>query len=218
MKLSENTINILKNFAQINPSLVIKPGNTLKTISPVKTVFASATVEEKFPVQFAIYDLSKFLGSISLFASPEINFGDHDYVISEGKQKMRFANADPAVIVTPPEKEIKLPSEDIKFDISASDLQRLLRSLGILSLPEVAIVGEEGTVYLRTVNTKLNESSDSFSIEVGKSDKNFTAVFKSENLKLMQKDYTISLSFKGLAQFKSDTVAYIVPCEASSSF
>lgn len=218
MKLSENTINVLKNFSQINPSLVIKAGNVLKTISPVKTVFSVATVEEKFPTEFAIYDLTKFLGSISLFTSPEIEFGDKYYLITEGKQKMRFAFADPSVIVTPPEKELKLPTEDVKFEINANDLQRLLKSLGVLSLPEVAIVGEEGTVYLRTVNSKMNDSSDSFSIEVGKADKNFSAVFKSENLKLMQKDYTISLSFKGLAQFKADNILYIVPCEASSSF
>lgn len=217
MKISESTLSTLKNFASINPSLIVRKGRTLKTISPVKTVFAVATLDEEFPSDFAIYDLNRFIGSLSLFGDPSMKFDSNHLTISEGKQKMRVTYADPSMIVAPPEKEIELKSVDCTFTIEAASLQRVIRSLGVLGLQEVAIVGEDGLVYVRAVNTKT-ESSDSFSVEVGTSDKNFSAIFKSDNLKLMTKDYTVKLSFAGIAEFKADNVTYYVPCEASSKF
>jgi hypothetical protein len=219
MKLSEQTNLILRNFSTINPSILVKKGKVLKTMSPVKTVFTVANIDEEFPMDFAIYDLNKFIGALGLFASPELTFEPSYVTISEGKQKVRIKYADPSVIVAPPDKDIKVKTQDVQFHIESSNLQRILRSLGVLGLTEVAMVGEEGVVYLQSINSKTNETgSDSFSIEVGETTKNFQANFKSENLKFMNKDYDVTLSFTGIAEFKSDNITYYIPCEATSKF
>lgn len=217
MNLSEQTIAILKNFSTINSSILINQGSVIKTISPVKTAFARAQIEETFPQDFAIYDLPKFLGALSIFKQPELNFFEKYLTVSEGLQTIRFGYADPSMIVAAPSKEVTLPSNDVQFSINQEAFQRILRSLGILGLPEVAITGENGVVCIKTINSK-DVGSDNFSIEVGETQHNFNAVFKSENLKLMNKDYTVTLSFKGLAEFASDNVTYYTPCESSSKF
>lgn len=217
MKLSENTINVLKNFSTINPSILFNSGNVLKTISPVKTVYARAVVEEEFPRDFAIYDLPKMLGALSIFKDPELTFEEKFLTISEGRQKVQFKYADPSMIVAAPSKEVQLPSNNVQFTISSESFQRMMRSLGILSLPEVAISGQDGVVYMKAVNSK-ETGSDNFSIEVGETDQIFNAVFKAENLKLMNKDYSVTLSFKGLAEFNADNLTYFTPCESHSKF
>ena len=217
MKLSENTINVLKNFSTINPSILFNSGNVLKTISPVKTVYARAVVEEDFPRDFAIYDLPKMLGALSIFKDPELTFEEKFLTISEGRQKVQFKYADPSMIVAAPSKEVQLPSNNVQFTISSESFQRMMRSLGILSLPEVAISGQDGVVYMKAVNSK-ETGSDNFSIEVGETDQIFNAVFKAENLKLMNKDYSVTLSFKGLAEFNADNLTYFTPCESHSKF
>lgn len=219
MKLSDNTLTILRNFSQINPSILIKKGKTLKTMSPVKTVFTVANIDEEFPEEFAIYDLNKFIGAMSLFSNPELTFGSSHVTISEGKQNIRIKYADPSVIVAPPDKEIKLRSKEVSFHVESGNLQRIIKSLGVLGLSEVAIVGEDGTVSLRSINTKSGEGgSDSFAIEVGVTDRNFQAIFKAENLKFLPADYDVTLSFTGIAEFKSLNVTYYVPTEATSKF
>ena len=219
MKLSDNTLTILRNFSMINPSILIKSGKVLKTMSPVKTVFTIANIEEEFPKDFAIYDLNKFIGAMSLFSNPELTFGASHVTISEGKQEIRIKYADPSVIVAPPDKEIKLKSKEVAFNVASGDLQRIIKSLGVLGLSEVAIVGEDGIVSLRSINTKSGEGgSDTFAIEVGETDKNFQAIFKAENLKFLSADYDVTLSFTGIAEFKSVNVTYYVPTEATSKF
>jgi hypothetical protein len=218
MKISESTLVILKNFAAINKSILVKPGNVVSTISEMKTIFAKATVQETFPEQFAIYELSKFLGVLSLFNDPEIEFNEKNMKISSGKQSLLYTYADASMIVTPPEKEITFPSPEIEFNVTQEELQRVVRSAGVLQLPEITVVGDGSVIRLCSGNSK-NPSADTFMIDVGTTDKSFNMVFKAENaMKLISTDYNVKISSRGLSLFTSNTVSYYVPTESNSSF
>lgn len=218
MKISQNTLTILKNFNTINQSLVVRPGNVLKTMAyPGKNVFARAEVEESFPSKFAIYELSKFLGAISLFTSPDFEFFDDHMKISEGKNFIRYVYANEDLIGQAPDKEIVLPSEDIYFELSEADLAKTLKALGVLGVPELSVVGEDGTIYLKAASVK-DPTSDSFSIAVGSTAASFSMVFKGENMKLMSSDYKVKISAKGIAQFAGSSITYWIATEQSSKY
>jgi len=218
MKLSENTLNILKNFSAINPSILVKEGNVLSTISQQKSIFAKVNVEESFPRQFAIYELSKFLGVLSLFKDPEIELGDNQMTIKSGKQSLNYTYADPSMIVSPPEKEITMPDPDVEFSVSQEELQKLVRAAGVLQLPEIAVIGNGSSVSFSAINSK-SPTADTFNVDLGATDKTFKMIFKTENIiKLMSTNYSVKISSKGIALFTSDTISYYIPTESNSSF
>lgn len=218
MKLSENTLNILKNFSAINPSILVKEGNVLSTISQQKSIFAKVNVEESFPRQFAIYELSKFLGVLSLFKDPEIELGDNQMTIKSGKQSLNYTYADPSMIVSPPEKEITMPDPDVEFSVSQEELQKLVRAAGVLQLPEIAVIGNGSSVSFSAINSK-SPTADTFNVDLGATDKTFKMIFKAENIiKLMSTNYSVKISSKGIALFTSDTISYYIPTESNSSF
>jgi len=219
MKLGENTINILKNFAYINPSLLVNAGNVITTMSVNKSIYAMATVEESFPSKFAIYEMSKFLGVISLFKEPEFIFSNRQVKIESGRQSVNYTYADPSMIVAPdPNKSISFPVADIEFSISQEDLQRVVRATSVLQLPDIAVIGDGQKITITATNSK-NPTTDIFGIEVGETDKTFSMYFEvSDIIKLISADYNVKLSSKGLSQWKSTNVLYYVAMKANSSF
>ena len=143
MKLSDNTLSLLKNFSNINQSILFKQGNKLRTMSVMKNILAEATIDEELPKDFGIYDLSQFLNGMGLHNSPELDFQDDSYVIiREGRSRSKYFFADPNVIITPPDKPIELPSEDVTFEISTDQLDKLLKAAGIYQLPDLSVVGD----------------------------------------------------------------------------
>jgi len=175
-------------------------------------------VEETFPSQFAIYELSKFLGVISLFKDPELDFGTNQMTIISGSQSLNYTYADPSMIVTPPEKDINFPAADIEFNISQEELQKVVRATGVLQLPDIAVIGDGSSVKVTATNSK-NPTTDVFSIKVDDTDKTFNMIFKADNIiKLISANYNVKVSSKGLALFTADSVRYYVATEANSSF
>ena len=147
MKLSDKTHTILKNFAGINNSILVKQGNSLRTISVAKNILAEASIDEEFPKDFAIYDLNQFLNGLGLHQDPEMDFGQESYLtIREGKRRVKYFYADPAVIVSPPEKEITLPSEDVHFQLDSIALEKLLKAAAVYQLPDLSAIGEAGVI------------------------------------------------------------------------
>jgi len=217
MKISTNTVNVLKNFAKINPSIVIAEGNVLKTISPSKTIMAKAKVETEFDKRFAIYNLDRFLSTLSLFADPDLKFGDKSVVISDSNKKSQYTYADESTVTKAPEKEIKLPSVDVTFALTNDNLKDVEKAAGVLALPEIAVVGDGTTVSLQAIDTK-NPSGDVYSIGIGTTDKVFKAIFKSENIKIIPGDYQVSISSAGISNFSGKEVDYWIAVEASSQF
>ena len=167
MKLSDKTLTLLKNFAGINNSLLVKQGNQLRTISVAKNILAEAEIEENFPRQFGIYDLNQFLNGLNLHDDPDLDFKEDSYLtIREGRHSVKYFYADPQVIIAPPEKEITLPSEDVHFQLESTSLEKLLKAAAVYQLPDFSVIGEAGVVKL-VVRDKKNDTSNSFSVIVG---------------------------------------------------
>lgn len=219
MILNAKTIEILKNFHSINPSLVVKEGNVLTTISTAKTIVAKATVPDTFTKRFAMYDLGKFINTLTSFDKPNIDFNDVQVVINnEGTSyKTELTYADESGIKVPPEKPISLPTVDATCNIKTEDLRTVQRQLGVLNLPEIAVVGDGTNVYIQTMDSK-NPSSDKFSIVVGSTDKNFKAVFKAENIKIIPGEYQIDICSKGISHFKGKDIEYWIAVESNSTY
>ena len=220
MKLSESTLSLLKNFSTINQSILFKQGHKLRTISVMKNILAEATIDEELPKDFGIYDLNQFLNGLGLHHQPDLDFGnDGHVVIKEGRMRTKYFFADPNVIVTPPEKEISIPTEDVKFELSTLQLDKLLKAAGIYQLPDLAVKGGEGVVKL-VVRDKKNDTSNSFSAIVGETDKNFTFNFKIENIKILPGTYEVVVSQKLLSKFtnKDRDLRYYIALEPDSTF
>ena len=220
MKLSDKTLTILKNFAGINNSILVKKGNQLKTISVAKNILAEAQIEEKFSRDFAIYDLNQFLNGLSLHQDPDLDFSPDSYLtIREGKRRVKYFYADPAVIVSPPDKEISLPTEDVCFQLDSIALEKLLKAAAVYQLPDLAAVGEAGVVKL-VVRDKKNDTSNEFAVVVGETDKNFTFNFKVENIKIIPGAYNVVVSSKLLSRFSNTNhdLKYYIALEPDSTF
>ena len=220
MKLSDKTLSVLKNFSTINQSLLFKQGNKLRTISVMKNILAEANITEELPKDFGIYDLNQFLNGLSLHQSPELDFvNDGHVVIKEGRMRSKYFFADPNVIITPPDKVIDLPTEDVSFELSTDQLDKLLKAAAIYQLADLAVEGGDGVVKL-LVRDKKNDTSNSFSVTVGETDKVFSFNFKVENIKILPGTYDVSVSSKLLSRFtsKNQDLTYFIALEPDSTF
>jgi hypothetical protein len=217
MKLENRTVSILKNFATINPSLMFTPGSTLRTMSPQKTVLAEANIVENIDGEFAIYDVSRLLSVMSLFEQPDILVRERYLTMTDGHQKVDYTFADPKMIVLPSDKTPTVPDPEICFHLSADTLAKVQKAMGILSMPELAVVGDGETMYVQAIDSK-NPSGDSFAATVGNTEHKFKMIFKADNMKLISGDYDVEISSRGIACFKGADVKYWVATEATSTF
>ena len=220
MKLSDNALAILKNFAGINNSILVKEGNKLRTISVAKNILAEAQIGEEFPRDFAIYDLNQFLNGLSLHSDPDLDFKEESYLsIREGKRRVKYFFADPAVIVSPPEKDIQLPTEDVCFQMDSVTLEKLLKAAAVYQLPDLSVIGEAGVIKLVS-RDKKNDTSNEYAIIVGETDQEFTFNFKVENIKIIPGAYDVVISSKLLSQFTntSHNLKYYIALEPDSTF
>ena len=220
MKLSDKTLSVLKNFSTINQSILFKQGSKLRTISVMKYILAEATVTEEIPKDFGIYDLNQFLNGLSLHQSPELDFVNEGHVvIKEGRMRSKYFFADPNVIITPPDKAIDLPSEDVSFELSTDQLDKLLKAAAIYQLPDLAVVGKDGVVKV-VVRDKKNDTSNDFAITVGETDATFSFNFKVENIKILPGTYSVVVSQKLLSRFtnKNQDLVYYIALEPDSTF
>lgn len=224
MKISENTIELLKNFSTINQSILFKTGKKLKTISVMKNILAEAIVDDEFPRDFAIYDLNQFLNGIDLHSkkgdTPELEFNGSDFVIiKDGKTKSKYFFSDPSVIITPPEKTIALPSEDVCFELTKEQLVKLLKASSVYQLPDFSAVGENGVVKL-VVRDKKNDTSNDFSIVVGETISEFVFNFKVENIRIVPGVYEVVVSKSLISRFKNKSrdLTYWIALEPDSTF
>ena len=220
MKLSDNALAILKNFAGINNSILVKEGNKLRTISVAKNILAEAEIKEEFPRDFAIYDLNQFLNGLTLHQDPDLDFQQESYLsIKEGKRRVKYFFADPNVIVAPPEKEIQLPTQDVCFQMDSVTLEKLVKAAAVYQLPDLSVIGEAGVIKL-VVRDKKNDTSNEYAIVVGETDKEFTFNFKVENIKIIPGAYDVVVSSKLLSQFTNTqhNLKYYIALEPDSTF
>ena len=160
MKLSEKTLTVLKNFAGINNSILVKQGKQLRTMSVAKNILGEAQIEEEFPRDFAIYDLNQFLNGLGLYHDPDLDFEADNYVvIREDQWDVKYFFSDPQVICSPPDKAITLPSEDISFKLETAVLEKLVKQAAVYQLPDLSAIGRNGNIEL-VVRDKKNETSN----------------------------------------------------------
>ena len=221
MKVSERTINLLKNYANINQSIEFREGNVLKTVSPLNTILASVEVEEVFSRTFPIYELSRFLGTLDLFNNPELDFTDNGVSITDDKHEATYRYCgSSSMFQTPPDKDITFPDAEINFDLSQEQFKKTINAANTLGLPEVVVEGN-GTEIRLLVSDTGNVSSDNFSTKVGSTDKTFHMIFKTENFSTIAEGaYNISLSSKRISHFKreGDSLQYWIALEQNSTF
>ena len=214
MKLDARTVQILKNFASINGQMLFRPGNVISTIAASKSVFARANVSESIEREFGIYDLSRFLGTISVFNNPELALEDRYMTIKEGKRKINYTFTEPALLLAPPDKTIDMGDLIAEFQLSAEALQELMRASSILGLEYIVIQGDGTNISIELADVK-NSTSDTYKVDLDPTDKEFRMVFKTEYFKFLSAVYTVQCSTeKGVVRFESDDIEYFVAQEA----
>ena len=218
MKLSNETVSVLKNFSTINQNLVIKGGNKIATMSAMKNIVAKAEVLEEFPQEFAIYDLNEFLSAISLFSKPELEF-ENDFVMitEEGTSKsLKYWYSDPSVVTTPT-KDITMPECEVKFNLSSDTLSTVTKAAAVIGAPDMAL--ESGSLK---VTDKKNDTANNYALDldVDSQSDNYKFWFKVENLKLIQGSYDVQVSSKNISHFKNSTgnVEYFIALEPESAY
>jgi hypothetical protein len=220
MKLSNETLAVLKNFSGINQGIEFKAGTKLRTMSVSKSVLAEAVLKDSFPEDFCVYDLNQFLSALSLFKdSADVAFDDANILFSSGRRKTKFRKTDKSMIVTPPEKDIKLGEVDCSFLLSADDYNDIMKARAVLSSPHIAVVSDGDKVELVSYDAK-DDSQHTNSIDLGDGNgKQFRIVFKEENLKMIPGEYAVEISFKGFAHFKNtkEPIQYWIAFEAKES-
>lgn len=221
MKLSNETLNVLKNFSQINQGIQFKKGKKLTTVSSGKTVLAQANLNDEFPQDFCVYDLNQFLSNYSNFKdSAEISFDGANIVMGKYPDEyMLYRTTAKEMIVTPPEKEITLPSVDCEFVLKSESYDKLIKFSNSNSLPHVAVVSDGEKIEIKTIDAK-DDSAHSFSIKLGEGNgKKYSIVFKAENMKLIPGTYEVKISFKGIGHFKNtkDNIQYWIAFEAKET-
>jgi len=220
MKLSDNTLNVLKNFAGINNSILVKEGNKLRTISVAKNILAEADIPEEFPRDVAIYDLNQFLNGLGLHSDPDLDFSPESYItIKEGSRRVKYFYADPQVITAPPEKEINLPTEDVCFQLESTSLDKLLKAAAVYQLPDLSVLGKDGEIHM-VVRDKKNDTSNEYAVFLGETDQTFEFNFKVENIKIIPGAYDVVISSKLLSEFtnKQYNLKYFIALEPDSTF
>ena len=218
MKLSNETVSVLKNFSTINQNLVIKGGNKIATMSAMKNIVANAEVIEDFPQEFAIYDLNEFLSAISLFSKPELEF-ENDFVMitEEGTStSLKYWYSDPSVVTTPT-KDITMPECEVKFNLSSDTLSTVTKAAAVIGAPDMAL--ESGSLK---VTDKKNDTANNYALDldVDSQSENYKFWFKVENLKLIQGSYDVQVSSKNISHFKNSTgnVEYFIALEPESAY
>ena len=221
MKISTQTLQVLKNFASINPNLLVKPGNVLSTISTNKNIFAKATVAESFPASFAIYDMQQFLGVISIFEDPDFTFGENSVTVSSEGRSVEYIYANPETIVAPSDnvaQKIAVNNPEITFDLTAQGLNEVVKATAILQLDKINVVSSNGDVSVVVADPK-NPSSNKFSLKVnGTSTADLAMAFAAEKLKVIAGDYKVNISSNGISSFKNDklNLEYFVAADVKS--
>ena len=220
MKLTDSTLAVLKNFAGINNSILVKKGNQLRTISVAKNILAEAEIPEDFPRDVAIYDLNQFLNGLSLHQDPNLDFTEDSHItIKEGRRRVKYFYADPQVIIAPPDKEINLPTQEVTFQLESTSLEKLVKAAAVYQLPDLSVIGTNGEIIM-VVRDKKNDTSNEYAVNLGETDSNFEFNFKMENIKIIPGSYDVVISSKLLSEFTNTqyNLKYFIALEPDSTF
>jgi hypothetical protein len=219
MKLTKKTLNLLENFASISDSILIQPGNKIKTMSSSKSLLVTAEVEEEFPQELPIYSLTKFLSLVKCVEKPQLTFDENTIFISNDEDTIEFRLSDKTIIQTPPNKSIELPTEDVELEVSTQQFDKCQKVARTMQHKHLAFVGDGENVWLKVLD-KNNSGSDTFKTKVGETDKTFTAFVLLDNLKFQTGYYDLVMCKKNIMKLVShhENVHYFVALEPDSDW
>lgn len=207
MKISKRTVDVLKNFQQINPSLMFRRGSVLTTMAPSKKIVAEVSVDEDFDRDFGVYELSKLLGLLGMLGDPDVELGESSMTIRSEGREVEYVYSPEETIVSPPAKRIELPSVDAQFELPAKKLQEIMRAAGVLGVSHVIISADGVRAAARVVDSK-NPSSHSFTVDLGECESRIQMVFRVETFKFLPLDYRVTMSERGIAEFSSERATF----------
>ena len=224
MKLSNETVTVLKNFSTINQNLVIKSGNSISTMSAMKNIVAKAEVSEDFPRDFAIYDLNEFLAALSLFDKPDLDFKEDFVMVTEDNTTLKYWYSDPSVVTTP-SKEVTMPSCEVSFSLSNDILSDIQKAAAVMGVPDMVLTNNKHGGADLKVTDKKNDTANDYAVgidvtnEDGK-DLPYKFWFKVENLKLLSGTYNVTVSSKNISHFVNSNVdiGYWIALEPESKY
>ena len=216
MQISNETIQILKNFAAVNSNILIRKGKTLSTISTAKNIFAKATVAEDIPVEVAVYDLNSLLALLTLMENQDVEFGEKSLTISKNNGKFEYFYSNASVIVAAPDKSIEIDNH-FQFQLSAEDVNMIMKAANITAAPTISVIAKDGTVVL-TIGDKKNDTANTYKKTIGASDEAFECHMSVDNFKIVPDAYTVTVSKKKLFHFQHATKAieYFIAMEPDS--
>jgi len=217
MNLSKETLSKLKNFAEINNNLLVTKGNRIKTVNASKSLLGETVITESFDVdEFGFYDLNEFLGILSLFEEPSLEFSDKSVTVSDGKSSVKYFSASKEILVYP-NRDIIFPEPDIEFQLNADLVNTIRKVSSVLNASNISIIGDGDEIKVNIGDVK-NATAPAYSSVVGTTDKVFTAILKVDHFKLMPGAYTVSLSKKKISKFTNGDNVYYLAVEADSKF
>lgn len=205
MKISDKTFKILENYSKIDPkgiSMYFNKGSTQMICNKGKTIFSEVTLDENFKEEFGIFDLKRFIQTLSLFENPDLEFEGKEIFISEGQAKLTFRTTDKTVIITPKKSMSDVEMDLIeKITLSKEVFQRVLSSASVLGSPDFVIEGDGNNVYI-TVKNNSDESADKFRLKICQTSKTFSKSLDVGSLKLINHNYDVHVS-ENLVKFES---------------
>lgn len=217
MKLSENTLTVLKNFSTINSGIVLRKGKIQKTIHPESTILVEAHLDDDFPEDFGIYDLNQFLGNVTTLKNPEMKFTDTSVVMNDGETQLKYYSCSPNLIISPPNgKDLVLNSVDVKFTLTNATLSKLLKLALLNNLSHLTVIGKNGELLLQT-HEKSNDTSNIALTKIDNYDgKDFSVSFKTMNLRVIPATYDVEIAMGSFAKFVSESgkLTYFIALEA----
>lgn len=221
MKFNQRSLQILKNFSSIQQGMIFKPGNKLSVVSEAGTILGRATIDDDIEDGFAIYDMAKFLGALSMFTDPELSVRDGYIEISEGTEKIHYNLAEPSLIKSPPDKEFSF-DPDVEFSVTSKEFGRVMKGAAITAATHICVTGDREHIRLEALavvpGSRNQNTGAAYKIELGTTDKQFNFVFLVDNIKMIDTDYAVTISQQGIAKFTGEGVEYYVAVENSSTF
>lgn len=221
MRISNNTLAILNNFASINSNILVRPGNILRTISVSGEVQAMAKISEDFETEFAIYDLPEFLKGLRLYENPELDFseGPSYLLIKQGSHTIKYFLTEPDLVLAPENRNIRLPSKDVVFELKSENFEKLIKASNVYGLSDFTVLGKNGTITLQ-VRNKMNPTSNQVSIDVGDTDDEFELNYDKNNLMMIEGSYDVEISKEMISKFTNQDfeLAYYVGLSSDSYF
>ena len=222
VSISNDTLSVLRNFSNINPNVVLKPGQEVKTISEAKNILAVADIVEDFPAEMGIYDLNEFLSVVNLVNDPELNFGDNYVDVVGGNSKVKYFFSDSSILTTP-QKDITMPECEVTVTLTSETLSQIRKAASALGHSEMAISAVENGVNIKVFDSK-DSSANIYNIQLandaGYNDGQFEFVININNLKLLDGDYEVNISSKLISEWKNTTkpVKYYIALEKNSNY